>query len=73
MLRAILCISQAKWEMENFEILTPPPTPLKFCMQLDIVGGCLKMHFVRVATLLLSSRQWFLGGEKTSYLTQKLF
>ena len=42
--RAILCNSQAKWEMKNFY---PPP------MQLDIVGGCLKMQFVRVATLLL--------------------
>ena len=50
LLRAILCMNQAKWEMKN---LTPPP-PLKFCMQLDIVGGCLKMHFVRVPTLLLS-------------------
>ena len=43
--RAILCNSQAKWEMKNF--YPPPP------MQLDIVGGCLKMQFVRVATLLL--------------------
>ena len=39
--RAILCKNQAKWEMKNFN--TPPP-PLKFCMQLDIVGGCLRMH-----------------------------
>ena len=29
MLRAILCISQAKWEMENFEILTPPRSSRK--------------------------------------------
>ena len=49
-LRAILCNSQAKWEMKNFD-----PPPLKFCMQLDIVGACLKMDFVRVATLLLST------------------
>ena len=34
--------------------IDPPPPPHKVCMQLDIVGGCLKMHFVRVATLLLS-------------------
>ena len=52
---AILCNNQAKWEMKNYDLPnTPPPLPLKFCMQLDIVGGCLKMQFVRVATLLLS-------------------
>ena len=33
-LRAILCNNHAKWEMENFDL----PPPLKFCMQLDIVG-----------------------------------
>ena len=42
-LRAILCKNQAKWEMKNFNPPSPPPA-LKFCMQLDIVGGCLRMH-----------------------------
>ena len=63
-LRAILCNSQAKWEMKN----PPPPPSLKFCMQLDIVVGCLKVHFVWVATLLLSWRhQLFVGGEKPNF------
>ena len=52
-LRAILCNSEAKWKIKNFD---PPPTSLKFCMQLDIVVGCLKIHFVRVATLMLTRK-----------------
>ena len=61
-LRAILCKNQAKWE---WKILSS----VKFCMQLDIVGGCLKMHFVRVATLLLSFwHQLFVGGKKSLFL-----
>ena len=55
-LRAILCNSEAKWKIKNFDHPLPPPTSLKFCMQLDIVVGCLKIHFVRVATLLLSRK-----------------
>ena len=61
-LRAILCNSQAKYEKN------PPLPSLKFCMQLDIVVGCLKVHFVWVATLLLSWRhQLFVGGEKSNF------
>ena len=37
-LRANLCKNQAKWEMKNFY----PAPPFEFCMQLDIVVGCLK-------------------------------
>ena len=60
-LRAILCNSQAKWEMKNFD----PPTSLKFCVKLHIVVGCLKIHFVWVATLLLSwKHQLFVAGKK---------
>ena len=44
---AILCNCQAKWEMKTFD------SP-QILQHLDIVGGCLKMHFVWVATLLLS-------------------
>ena len=62
-LRAILCNSQVKVGNEK----SPPPS-LKFCMQLDIVVGCLKVHFVWVATLLLSCRhQLFVGGKKPNF------
>ena len=52
LLRAILCNSEAMWKIKILKIK-------KF------VVGCLKIHFVRVATLLLSRKhQLFVGCKK---------
>ena len=47
-LRAILCKKQANCEMNNFDLSS------NSVRNYLLLGGCLKMHFVRVATLLFS-------------------